>query len=319
MDLLIPRIRVQSANAMVGQHFLSTTPIMAASMFAHALGREAGQLPSAVAYLHHDAQLLAESGPGFFGQYFPQQRRGAVFIDDTDYSSKNKHALSLQPTASAHLDLSLVLRFDASPDIPAIEARLRHARLAGGQIISHDPIETFDSTTGLKRHLRTGFWLIERSDLVDPDDPLSSVLSALGARPVSGSRSQELTTAAAGAAAPVDAVVDPDDDDAFGFESELEELPVLPDYSGSLSTSWLAPAVLGYAAVTPYARRAGLRADYLHAFAEPLVGLVQFVSVRHAASVGVPWWHHAWLSDEIFVVRQLSRSFHGSINGETQT
>ena len=100
MELLISRMEVQAANALVGQHFIATTPVVQASMFAHALGREVGRLPTAVAVLHHDSQLLGESGAGFYGRFHAQQRRGSVFLDDTDYSSKNKHALSLQPTAT---------------------------------------------------------------------------------------------------------------------------------------------------------------------------------------------------------------------------
>ena len=95
-----------------------------------------------------------------------------------------------------------------------------------------------------------------------------------------------------------------EDDEAPQHEVPQDAADAAPDPG----TGWLAPAVLGYAATTNYARRTGVRADFLHAFAEPLVGLVQFVSVRQwrARRQGVPWWRHGWLADDVFVVSQNS-------------
>lgn len=40
--------------------------------------------------------------------------------------------------------------------------------------------------------------------------------------------------------------------------------------------TWLSAACLGYAAITPFEHRSGARCGYIHAFAEPLVGMVQY-------------------------------------------
>lgn len=207
MIVLIPRLEIQSANAMVGQHFVATTPIMAASLMGHALGRTLGQQPTALAWLHHTAQLLG-AGDDAYGRFQPQQRRGAVFIDDSDYSSKNKHALSLQPTVSAHLTASLVCRF-AQPVRPDDVARfLRWARVAGGSVRQFGDLQVFDDEADLLKALPGGgYWLVERSDLVDPAQPLDSLLTALAHRPAS-------VTPTAAEPAPVSATdIDEDDDE----------------------------------------------------------------------------------------------------------
>ena len=71
----------------------------------------------------------------------------------------------------------------------------------------------------------------------------------------------------------------------------------------------LAASVLGYAMTTPFAKRAGVRQTQqgdtpLHAFCEPLLGLVQYVSTGHYGPRPLPFWEHSWLQDDVFVVRQ---------------
>lgn len=63
---------------------------------------------------------------------------------------------------------------------------------------------------------------------------------------------------------------------------------------------WCTPTLLGYAALTDFAARRGVREDALHAFAEPLVGLVQYRPVRE----GLPLWRRARPSDSVFLATQ---------------
>lgn len=63
---------------------------------------------------------------------------------------------------------------------------------------------------------------------------------------------------------------------------------------------WSQPALLGYAALTEFAQRLGVREDVPHAFAEPLVGLVQYCSVRE----GLPLWRYSRPSDSVFLATQ---------------
>lgn len=272
--LLLPRLRIRAANALASNLAISPAQVLACVLFGHHLGLKTGCKPQRVAILHHDAQLLGEYGSDGFYDFHPQQRRGATFIDGVDYSSKNPHALSLQPTASCHLTLSLLMEVRGSLNKKRIERFLRTARIAGGNIDEHAEVQTADDLDAL--HLPKGFWLIERSDLLQGErSPVAALVAAIGRKPAKS-----------------ESTVSPPDDTP----------PPLPD-------SWLAASVLGYAMTTPFEARAGVRQTDqgetpLHAFCEPLLGLVQYVSTGDYGQRPLPWWEHTWLQDDVFVVRQ---------------
>ena len=273
--LLLPRLRIRAANALAGNAAISPAQVLPCVLFGHNLERKTGCRPTRVAILHHDAQLLGEYGSDGFYDFHPQQRRGATFIDNVDYSSKNPHALSLQPTASCHLTLSLLFEVRGGINIDRIRRFLRTARIAGGNIDSHGEIEAADDLDAL--HLPKGFWLIERSDLLDTDgSPVDALVAAIGRKSV---------------------------------RAEVPEAPKPGDPPPPLPDSWLAASVLGYAMTTPFETRAGVRQTDdgetpLHAFCEPLLGLVQYVSIKDYGPRPIPWWEHTWLQDDVFVVRQ---------------
>lgn len=273
--LLLPRLRIRAANALAGNAAISPAQVLPCVLFGHNLERKTGCRPTRVAILHHDAQLLGEYGSDGFYDFHPQQRRGATFIDNVDYSSKNPHALSLQPTASCHLTLSLLFEVRGGINIDRIRRFLRTARIAGGNIDSHGEIEAADDLDAL--HLPKGFWLIERSDLLDTDgSPVDALVAAIGRKSV---------------------------------RAEAPEAPKPGDPPPPLPDSWLAASVLGYAMTTPFETRAGVRQTDdgetpLHAFCEPLLGLVQYVSIKDYGPRPIPWWEHTWLQDDVFVVRQ---------------
>ena len=62
-------------------------------------------------------------------------------------------------------------------------------------------------------------------------------------------------------------------------ELMIEHLGRVP--SAAAGNTWLSAACLGYASTTPFEKRTGAREGYSHAFVEPLVGLVQYQSVRN--------------------------------------
>lgn len=268
--LLLPRLDVQTANAQAAWWLINAAPIMAANLFAHNLGRQTGVFPRRVGIVHHDAQFLGEF---FYGKYKSQQRRGAVYIDKEDYSSKNRHALSLQPTATCHLSLSLVLAFDGLESLPPLSKVrdfLAGARLAGGQVIGHGEPRTAADLSDLRKAIPTGYWLVERPDLMVPPDSAGDPLDALiGAC----SRPRRKRSEAA------------------------EDSRANPE-------SWVVPTTLGYALITEAVERTGARGGYPHAYAEPLVGLVQYVSMRDLADRAFPFWRMAWPSNDVFLITQ---------------
>lgn len=163
--LCIHRMRVKAANAFASGATINTAPITAAVLFGHALSRRLDEPVTGVAYLHHDAQILGDKLKG--AHFQPQQRRGASFIDRNDYASTSKHTLSLQPTASCHLTVTLIFRLDedAEVDMDVVFHFLRGGRFAGGDIVDYADVTLLEPDRPLA-HLPGGFWLIDRNDLL---------------------------------------------------------------------------------------------------------------------------------------------------------
>ncbi len=285
--LLIPNIEVRAANALACPWIVNAAPIVGTILFAHNLSRQLGCSGEQVAIVHHDAQLLGERpGRDGFYHFAPQQRRGATFVDARDYSSTNKHALSIQPTASFHWRLSLIIEFKGLPDIPEVERFLHHAKLAGGEIVRHGTLTPGTDAAEMCAALpNPAYWLIERRDLMMQDaDPLQALFTAL-------TEPQTL----------------PDESDSQRTAPDGQTKP--SDSPAPLPASWLTPAVLGYTALTDFAPRQGVRLlddseAPLHAFCEPLVGLAQYVSRRDYGERPIPFWRHGWPRPDTFIVEQ---------------
>lgn len=259
--LLIPRIRVESANAFSSNLIINACPINAAVLFAHAIGRKLNEPAVGVAYIHHDGQHLGEVNS--FGTYLPQQRRGASLIDKNDYAS-GSNTLSLQPTASMHLTFSVIIAFDVHADIQPdkdLHPILFGGRFAGGKIMEYGRPLCFESTEQLKTKIPAGFWVIDRSDELrsQTKTPLERLVEILGER-----------------------------------------------NDTSASNSWLTATTLGYLTITSPAQRAGARDGHPHAFAEPIVGLVQYVSTRQSIedAMAIPFWDFHWPNPETFLLKQ---------------
>lgn len=310
--LLIPHLRVQGANAQAAWWLINSTPVMACTMFGHALGRHLQQSVLGVAIIHHATQLHGEQ----FGYFRPQQRRGAVFIDKDDYLSKNKHALSLQPTATFSGEFSLIVRFEEGAEVSVREVNefLLRARLAGGQIIEHERC-CLIAPTALSQHIRSGYWVIDRSDLMrkaEGEDWLD-VLLRITARPIAR---QQKDAKSPMASDDENKTVEDDDreeaeseveDDDWG-EAEAEEEEAVAWHAAAtrepLPSSWMVATTLGYALLTSAVPRAGAREGYPHAFSEPLVGPVQYVSLRTFGDRPLPVWQAGWPRDDVFLLSQ---------------
>lgn len=294
--LLIPRLRVQGANAQATWWLINSAPVMACTLFGHALGRHLGKAATGVAIIHHTAQLHGES---FYGRFRPEQRRGAVFINKDDYSSKNKYALSLQPTASFSGEFSLIVEFEAMVEIEIAEVHkfLFKARLAGGQIIKHDECKLIQpgDREGWEKRVRPGFWLIDRRDLMqktEREDWLD-VLLRVTARPER--RKVEVVPQTPELVETQEAADDENDTDHW-----LDGLPV----RALLPSTWMIATTLGYALLTPTVTRVGAREAIPHAFAEPLVGPVQYVSCHRFGDRSLPIWRPHWPRDDVFLLSQ---------------
>jgi len=285
--VVIPRIRVQNANMQTNGILLGGVPLFAANMFAHHLARQLGTQEEGIIYIHHDQQRL---GGQAYGRFTPAQRRGAVFIGKKDYSSKNKYALSLQPTASCHLEFSLVIKFSSSRISPEkLTNTLKRSRFAGGQIIEFLDITTHaenELETALKK-IKTGFAILDRQDLLIEYQQRKQI-----------NRVQAFTQLLA------------------------LKADALRTFFNDQNLSWISATNLGYALLEPLTdQRAGIRQAQdqettAHAYAEPLTGIVQYFSLgeilrRNTEAEDDTWhnlqkllWTYHWPQEDIFLLKQ---------------
>ncbi|HDI2820747.1 TPA: type I-F CRISPR-associated protein Csy2 [Acinetobacter baumannii] len=287
--VVIPRMRVQNANMQTNGFLLGGVPLFAANMFAHHLARQLGTQEEGIIYIHHDQQRL---GGQAYGRFTPAQRRGAVFIGKKDYSSKNKYALSLQPTASCHLEFSLVIKFSSSRISPEkLTNILKRSRFAGGQIIDFLEITTHaenELETALKK-IKTGFAILDRQDLLIEYQQRKQI-----------NRVQAFTQLLA------------------------LKADALRTFFNDQNLSWISATNLGCALLEPLTdQRAGIRQAQdqettAHAYAEPLTGIVQYFSLgevlrRNTEAEDDTWhnlqkllWTYHWPQDDIFLLKQNS-------------
>lgn len=285
--VVIPRIRVQNANMQTNGFLLGGVPLFAANMFAHHLARQLGTQEEGIIYIHHDQQRL---GGQAYGRFTPAQRRGAVFIGKKDYSSKNKYALSLQPTASCHLEFSLVIKFSSSRISPEkLTNLLKRSRFAGGQIIEFLEITTHaenELEAALKK-IKTGFAILDRQDLLIEYQQRKQI-----------NRVQAFTQLLA------------------------LKADALRAFFNDQNLSWISATNLGYALLEPLTdQRAGIRQAQdqettAHAYAEPLTGIVQYFSLgeilrKNTEAEDDTWhnlqkllWTYHWPQDDIFLLKQ---------------
>lgn len=276
--LLIQNMRVQAANMHHSSFLVGGPPVMAAYLFGHAMGRELGFSVTGASLIHHQMTPLGQFA---YGTFMPQQRRSAslTFTNKAgkDYSSKNKQALSLQPVATAHLRVSLVLEVDDTPSSDAVRGFLAGravtgfdpkcgksstgGRFSGGQIVGHGLVDSFEDVDAALKQVTSGFFVMDRKELLEPRD---------------GKHQAELL---------------------------IEHLGCYPDKVPG--ASWLSSACVGYAAITSFEARDGARSGCDHAYAEPLIGMVQYRSVRDAPKeIFDVFWSPQWVSVDVFRVHQ---------------
>lgn len=290
--IVIPYIKVQAANFVSNGLLMGGAPLFAAAMFCHHLARQLDCEDEGFHYIHHDMQKL---GGEAYGRFTPAQRRGATFIGKTDYSSKNKYALSLQPTASCHLLFSLVLQVDESnPDLGTLIGVLKRSKFAGGHILEFGKIEVVKNLKKALAHINSGFLIRDRHDLLERYQKAYQV-----------NRLQAFTQLLAYK--------------AQDKHSDVPRLALLPEER----LEWLSATTLGYALLEqPTTERSGIRhADAQdetpHAYAEPLTGLIDYLSLNHVLAeirkedskypddyLKELQWSHGWLQDDVFVLQQ---------------
>ena len=266
--LVFPRVRVQAANMLSASFLMGGPPVFAAYGLGEALCFHlgGGAKVTGMALIHHNREALGQS---FYGVFSPQQRRAAAFTfgksaNGSDYSSKNPHALSLQPVACAHLRVSIIWELEQVAGVKEAREFLHRARLSGGLVTGHGEIVLEDSLEAAFDRVGNGYVVTDRRDMLEDKgkNQAELLVEALGAQPSAGE-----------------------------------------------DNTWLSATCLGYAAITSFEHRGGARCGYPHAFAEPLVGMVQYRSLRQwrkEADAEEALWRPVWLDDRrgAIVLRQ---------------
>ena len=149
--LVFPRVRVQAANMLAASFLMGGPPVFAAYGLGEALCFHlgGGAKVTGMALIHHNREALGQS---FYGVFSPQQRRAAAFTfgksaNGSDYSSKNPHALSLQPVACVHLRVSIIWELEQVAGVMEAREFLHRARLSGGLVTGHGEIVRERSAT----------------------------------------------------------------------------------------------------------------------------------------------------------------------------
>lgn len=245
--LVIPRIEVRNANAQPAWWIIGPPPLTAYAGFAHALAL-ALELPGCRGFgVVHHDIQYLGESAG--GDFRPHQFRAASFIDKDDYSSKNQYALSAQPTARCHLCVSLAIAFDdeAGLDIDTLLPRFLHGARLAGGN------------------------LVEYGKCVLKGSPIDAAAYLKNGHALH--ERQDLMVKQEGERDMLDVVLRLTDPQRRGSDD-----PPPP---------WLMPTTLGYRAVTSFQQRNNVRDGLPHAYAEPLVGLVQYQPLRDG---GLPIW-----------------------------
>lgn len=339
--LIIPRMNVQSSNAVSTYMFFNGAPLTAASSFVHNMGLKCDFEDDieGFACIHHDSQMLGDKDQ--IG-YFLHQRKGASLINKKDYA-KNGMTLSMQPTATRHLTISIVVKLseDCRYNDSDLEAFLFSARFNGGQLISYEKPDIYDSLEGLRDVAPSGFWVLDRKDLIGCDrDPSKQILDILTlkssfwlnrlesfidqCRKLESLQDQDRKQIEGMAKCLEDLL-----DEKLGKERKEEKIIHDPlklisklnmSDKGDLSSqfmssiknflneySWLSTTCIGYSCLTPFEERQNARNNKKHAYAEPLVGLTQYRSSQSIDLLKTDvFWTANWQNNgTLYILSQL--------------
>lgn len=273
---------------MVSWNVVGAPPITAHLGFAGAIAHRWGLKAKGIAVLHHGVD---HEGTEKFGRLEPSRVRG-VPLQVNESARQKKFSLSDQPCALTHYEASLVLKMQGEAAVleelreAAVDGRLKQwlqstLRLAGGPLVSIGGVLLADyQNEALGKLPKTGHFVVDVSQELSPEnaeqDPLDRAIALLYPRQDQGDGQSE--------------------ENDEGSPKNDEDRPL---------KRWLALSNLGFLRLSEVAHREGVRQDLPHAFAEPLLGLVEYVPLRRAARrSNLPiFWSFTHPQDDVIVAR----------------
>lgn len=284
--LILPRIKVQNANALSSPFTIGFPAITAWLGAVHALQRKLQQAGfseiqfKSVGVISHQFDLQTHRGSGDFV---------ASIIGTGNPLDKDGNRPSFIEEARAHLTASLVVEYsgldadDKDLALPTI-SQLIHGQLkiAGGDILAFEQpyftnTENPTDTKKILRKLMPGYVLLERRDLMQQamqngQDALDALIDHL----------------------------------AIHHTCAQENEKVLWE-SGRKEKGWLVPIAVGFQGVSPVGQALNQRdADTPHRFAEAIVTLGEFKMAHRIEDIStMQWCYRADLESNLYRCKTL--------------
>ena len=260
--LALPHLHVQQANIYNAAFLIGGPPVLAAWLMAHALGR-ALKLEDSVKSMVFVLHDMEPLGERSNYEFNPQQRRGAAFtFTKSNNSDYSGNSLSLSLQPVACAHMEVSLVIGINDVLGSGEVDTAAQWLHSGRLAG-------GLVTGMGKP----------KVFEDLDEALNR-----------GIRTGYIVMDRR------DLMESGEGNRAEKFVAALGHKPTEGDGMG-----WLSATCLGYAAITPFEQRAGAREGYPHAFAEPLVGLVQYRSLRDILEKDEAkrtLWRPEWISTD---------------------
>ena len=258
--LLIKRLRVQNANALSSPFTFGFPAVSAFLGLAHALQRYINP--------HADPDEFLINGVGIVSHAFAMQDHQDGYSRTLRLTAnpldKDGNRPSFVEEGRCHLTVSLLLEVENLPNAPKRQELLEQTlpalllgrcKLAGGDILNFDPIQTLEDKKANLRQLMPGYALMERRQLLaeamqNGQDALDALHGFLQIRQYS-ERVQE---------------------------DDKESKDKATWHSKRAQPGWLVPIAVGFHALTaPRLAEQQRDADTPHRFVESLVTLGEFV------------------------------------------
>lgn len=297
--LLIPRIKIQNANALSSPYTIGFPAMTAWLGAVHALQRQLNKngweniLLDSVAVICHEMELQTYKGNDDYvysiigtGNPLDKQGKRPPFIEE----------------GRCHLIVSLVIEYqgidkdEESLFIDALHLQLRTTlRLAGGDILNFNEPEIFkifdkQDVQNLTRKLMPGYAILERRDLmiqamIDGQDAMDAMLDYLK-------------------------VMHRCEQNNAGHCEWISKRKI---------AGWIVPLSIGFHGITPLGLAANQRdVDTPHRFAESIVTLGEFKMVYSIKNLDDMLWHtHVDVENNLYLCQQnnqpseLKGKFHG--------
>jgi CRISPR-associated protein Csy2 len=174
----VPNIYVKGVNLANNPVAFNAAPVLAITLMMHAMERKTGAKVKGVAVIHHEAHFQGKFANGRF--IFSQPKTATNLLGNL---KQKPNAIALQPVAQGNLSLSLLIAYEGDqPESAAVTEFFQTARLAGGDVMSFNPIEALNNEQWKARSKNlNGYWIVDRTEevLSADDDPIISMNKAI--------------------------------------------------------------------------------------------------------------------------------------------